>query len=455
MPHDTIGCPNFFRTPLSRRQILKVGALGLTGLTLPSLLEAEGRHRSRRACAHSVILLYQFGGPSHLDTFDPKPEAPAEIRGEFASISTPIPGVRVCEHLPRLAALAGRYALVRTVGHSRSNHNTGAYYALTGREPQSDSITLAASALDFPHPGSVVSYLDRRRRDVPPSVSLPSMIADGMFRTPGEFAGFLGKAHDPLWVLRDPNASGFNVTELTLPAGVGPDRVVGRREVMSQLAALSSLTERVEAVRGMSTYQTRAVDLLTSPATRRAFALHEESPRLRERYGRTTYGQSCLLARRLVEAGVRFVTVYYSPGIDGWDTHTDNFRLLKGSRLPQTDRSVSALLEDLQARGLLAETLVYWMGDFGRTPRVNGSAGRDHWPACQTVLMAGGGIHGGHVYGESDAQGAFPRDHPVRPDDITATVFQALGFAPETMISDPLGRPMPISAGRPLAGLMG
>jgi uncharacterized protein (DUF1501 family) len=195
------------------------------------------------------------------------------------------------------------------------------------------------------------------------------------------------------------------------------------------------------------------VDLLTSPATKRAFALQEESPKLRDRYGRTTYGQSVLLARRLVEAGVRFVTVYYSPGIGGWDTHKDNFSILKGSRLPHTDQTVSALLEDLNDRGLLQETLVYWTGDFGRTPKVNKDAGRDHWPPCQTVLMAGGGIRGGQVYGSSDSSGAFPHDHPLRPDDITATVFQAMGLRPETTIYDQLGRPMPISAGKAITSL--
>jgi len=193
--------------------------------------------------------------------------------------------------------------------------------------------------------------------------------------------------------------------------------------------------------------------LLTSPATKKAFALHEENDKLRDRYGRTTYGQSALLARRLVEAGVRFVTVYYSPGIGGWDTHKDNFATLKGSRLPRTDQTLSALLEDLAGRGLLGETLVYWTGDFGRTPKINKDAGRDHWPPCQTVLMAGGGIRGGQVYGCSDPSGAYPKDHPLRPDDITATVFYALGYEPEMHIVDQLVRPMPISAGRPILPL--
>jgi hypothetical protein len=450
-----ISCSDFLRTKLQRRQFLRIGGLGL-GLSLAQLLQGQAAGSSRRqATARNAILLFQFGGPSHLDTFDPKPLAPSGIRGEFASIPTGVPGIQVSEHLPRLACLVDKYALVRSVHHNRSSHNPGAYYSLTGREPLIDRVTLNASATDFPHPGSVVSYLDRSVRRVPAFVSLPTMIADGPFRTPGEFAGFLGKKHDPLWVLRDPNASDFNIDDLTLSAGVDNHRLADRQAVWKDLDVRSRLADELAAIKGMQEYQARAVDLLTAPATKKAFALSEENPKLRDRYGRTTYGQSALLARRLVEAGVRFVTVYFSPGIGGWDTHKANFATLKNSRLPQTDQTVSALLEDLDDRGLLAETLVYWTGDFGRTPKINKDAGRDHWPPCQTVLMAGGGVRGGQVYGASDPSGAYPKDNPVRPDDITATVFHALGFDPETVIRDQLGRPMSIAAGQPIAPLFG
>jgi hypothetical protein len=451
-----ISCPDFLRTKMHRRDLLRYGGLGLAGLSLPQLLQSEAAAaRPRQATARNVILLFQFGGPSHLDTFDPKPQAPSGIRGEFAPIPTNVAGIQVTEHLPRLARLADKYALVRSVHHNRSSHNPGAYYSLTGREPLIDKVTLNASALDFPHPGSIVSYLDQTARAVPAFVALPTMIADGPFRTPGEFAGFLGKRHDPLWVLRDPNASDFNIDDLTLPPGVDSLRLADRQAVWKEMDTRSRLADKLAAVTGMQEYQARAVDLLTAPATREAFALHKESPQLRDRYGRTTYGQSALLARRLVEAGVRFVTVYFSPGIGGWDTHKTNFATLKDSRLPQTDQTVSALLEDLDNRGLLGETLVYWTGDFGRTPKINKDAGRDHWPPCQTVLMAGGGIRGGQVYGASDPSGAYPKDNPVRPDDITATVFRALGFDPETTIRDQLGRPMAIAAGQPIAPLFG
>jgi uncharacterized protein DUF1501 len=342
------------------------------------------------------------------------------------------------------------------VHHNRSSHNPGAYYSLTGREPLSDAVTLNASATDFPHPGSVADYLFERageRSEVPRFVSLPTMIADGPFRTPGEFAGLLGKKHDPLFITRNPSSANFAVPELTLPSGVSIDAMSRRRELHRRMARLARLAEESAEVRGMSEFQERAIDLLTSSRTQEAFAIHEEPDVVRDRYGRTAYGQSCLLARRLVEAGVRFVTVYYSAGIGGWDTHQKNFSTLKESRLPQTDQSVSALLEDLDARGLLGETLVYWTGDFGRTPKINNSAGRDHWPPCQTVLMAGGGVRGGQVYGSSDERGAYPAASPVLPDDITATIYAALGFDPATEIHDQLGRPMPISNGAPIERL--
>jgi hypothetical protein len=448
-------CADFLQGRMHRRTALKIGGLGLAGLSLPQLLHAEERAKSspRKAAAKSVILLFQFGGPSHLDTFDPKPSAPAEIRGEFSVINTSVPGVQVSEHLPRLAGLAGDYALIRSVHHNRSNHNPGAYYSLTGREPLVDIVTQNASAIDFPHPGSVVSRFLPQERRVPPFVSLPWMIADGPFRTPGEFAGFLGKMYDPLWVLKDPNSADFNVNELQMPAEVDAARVGDRKAILRDLDERSRLADRVSAVKGMNAYQTRALDLLTSPATKKAFALHEESDRLRDRYGRHTYGQSVLLARRLVEAGVRFVTVYYSAGIDGWDTHAQNFAILKKSRLPHTDQTVSALIEDLAGRDLLGQTLVYWTGDFGRTPKINKQAGRDHWPPCQTVLMAGGGIRGGQVFGRSDPHAGYPKDDPVRPDDLIATIFHALGLDPETIVHDQLNRPMPISAGTPITRL--
>lgn len=438
----------------TRRTLLRIGAVGLTGLTLPTALRAEKSGGSRKPKAKSVIMLFQFGGPSHIDTFDAKPDAPSGIRGEFKTIRTKTPGLLVSEHLPKLAERSHRYSVVRSVRHTRSNHNSGAYYSLTGREPLIDIVTANASATDFPHPGSVVGALRPPEANVPPFVALPTMIADGPFRTPGEFAGLLGKAHDPLWVLKDPNARNFQVRELAPPAGVDVGRLADRKSIQAGLAELSELADRSAEIRGLRDYQARAIDLLAAPRTQKAFAMEEEKRATRDRYGRNTYGQSVLLARRLVEAGVRFVTVYYSPGIGGWDTHKNNFSTLKNSRLPHNDAALAALLDDLHDRGLLDETLVYWTGDFGRTPKVNKDAGRDHWPQCMSVLMAGGGIRGGATYGASDSTGAFPKDDPCRPDDITATVFHAVGLDPATEIRDQLGRPMPISTGTPIRPLI-
>jgi uncharacterized protein (DUF1501 family) len=440
---------------ITRRALLRVGAVGLTGLSLPNALRAEKAAPARKATAKSVIMLFQFGGPSHLETFDCKPDAPAEVRGEFKAIKSRTPGLLVTEHLPKLAARSDLYAVVRSVAHNKSSHNSGAYYSLTGREPLVNIVTANAAATDFPHPGSVVDRFRPSEGKVPSFVSLPTMIADGPFRTPGEFAGLLGKAHDPLWVLNDPNADDFKVTELAPPAGVDVNRLDDRKAIQNDLAGLSELAERTADVRGMRDYQARALDILTSARTQKAFAMKEEKPELRERYGRHTYGQSVLLARRLVEAGVRFVTVYYSRGIRGWDMHDTLFPTMKNRLLPHTDGTLSALLDDLKERGLLDETLVYWTGDFGRTPKVNDKAGRDHWPQCQSILMAGGGVRGGITYGASDPRGAFPKDDPLRPDDITATVFHALGLDPATEMRDQLGRPLPISAGSPIKALFG
>jgi hypothetical protein len=446
------GCREFRRGAVSRRSVLQVGALGWLGLGLPAALRAEGG--SIRVRAKSVIFLHQFGGASHHDTFDLKPEAPSEIRGSFRPIATSLPGLEVCEHLPRLARLADRFCLVRSVHHTTSQHNSAAYYSLTGHKPLIDIVTANASATDFPAYGAIVDKLVPSTNRVPTAVSLPTMIADGPFRTPGEFAGFLGKQHDPLFITRNPNGSRFQVEELRLPLEVPLDRAGDRSALLAGLASYSRLNESIAAVRGMDAYQHRAFALLTSSETQRAFDIDREDPRLRDRYGRTTYGQSVLLARRLVEAGVRFVTVYYSPGISGWDTHKDNFETLRNSRLPITDQTVSALIEDLDSRSLLDETLIVWTGEFGRSPRINKDAGRDHWPRCYTILMAGGGLKRGHIHGASDASGASPRDSPCTPDDISATMFYCLGIDPATELRDQLDRPIPVSQGAPIRSLL-
>ncbi len=454
MRHD-IGCLDFRRQRATRRQVLQIGALGWLGLGLADSLRAEDRRNTERPVrAKSVIFLHQFGGASHHDTFDMKPKAPAEIRGEFNPIPSNLPGVPVCEHLPRMSRIMDKVCLVRSIHHTTGAHNSAAFYSLTGHKPLIDIVTANATATDFPAYGSIVDKLAPTTKRVPTAVSLPTMIADGPFRTPGEFAGFLGKQHDPLFITKNPNDPGFRVDELSLPMEVPLDRASDRHAMLESLASYSRLNDSIAAVRGMESYQERAFSLLTAPETQRAFDIHAEDPRLRDRYGRTTYGQSVLLARRLVEAGVRFVTVYYSPGIGGWDTHKDNFNTLKNSRLPITDQTVSALLEDLDSRGLLDETLVVWTGEFGRTPKINRDAGRDHWPQCYTVLLAGGGLKRGYVHGASDSNGAYPRDLPCTPDDLSATMFHCLGIDPATELRDQLDRPIPVSYGSPITPIL-
>jgi hypothetical protein len=300
----------------------------------------------------------------------------------------------------------------------------------------------------------VVSKLAPGRSQIPTFVSLPWMIGDGVFRAPGQFAGYLGKEHDPLFITKDPNDPSFSVDALTLPIEVPMRRVADRLALRSGLAAHARLTDKIAAVAGLDTYQQKALSLLTSSETQRAFDIHAEDPGLRDRYGRTPYGQSVLLARRLVEAGVRFVTVYYSPGIVGWDTHEQNFKLLRERLLPATEQTLPTLIQDLEARGLLDETLVVWTGEFGRTPKINKDAGRDHWPQCYTLLMAGGGLKRGFVYGASDSAAAYPKDNPCSPDDIAATMLHCMGIDPATELHNRENQPIPASRGTPIMPLL-
>jgi hypothetical protein len=457
------GCPEFQQTFWDRRQLLKAGALGIAGLALPELLQAEARGGRRKAPAKSIIFLNQFGGPSHLDTFDLKPQAPEGIRGLFRPIRSRAVGLQLCEHLPRMAQAADRFCLVRSVHHKMRNHNSASYYCLTGVAPPLDDIRLRDTLDLYPAYGSTVAKLRPAPGRMPSFVAYPHTLRDGSI-TPGQHASFLGKQYDPLFFREDPNCAGFRLPELSLPASLPLGRLENRKSLLKLLDEQSDARESVVA-RGLETYYDRAFGMLASARVKGAFDLGREPAAVRDRYGRTTYGQSCLLARRLVEAGLRFVTVYFAPtigmgqGTGGWDTHNHNFTDLKNRLLPITDRSLSALLEDLDARGLLGETLVVWMGEFGRSPRIGANPkfakdGRDHWPQCYTVLLAGGGVRGGQVYGASDKNGAYPANHPVRPDDIAATMFHAVGIDPATEIRDPLGRPLPVSKGDVIQGVL-
>ncbi len=443
---------------ITRREALRVGGLGFTGLMWPGLLRARaatGRFGKARSC----ILVFNYGGPSHLDTWDLKPDAPAEVRGEFKPISTSVPGVSVCEHLPRLAKLAHRYAVVRSVTHSDNDHAIGAYLALTGHHHPKNAILgiePPATPLDMPAVGSVVGRLRPATRPVFPYVTLGDLRHFGNNDSLGQNAGCLGKALDPFTVPFTRPLNGTldlrAVTDVT--AGVDAGQLGGRRRLLEVIDRAGPALRAAAEVRDLDDASRRAFELLSSPATRDAFDLSREPTRVRDAYGPAPFARNCLLARRLVEAGVPLVTVY-SVGNRDWDTHGGNFRDLKNTLLPPTDRGLSALLEDLHSRGLLDETLVVWMGDMGRTPRVNKDAGRDHWSFCYSVVLAGGGVRGGQVYGSSDRGAAYPSTNPVGPADLAATIFHCLGIDPRTEVTDQHGRPFVVSTGTPVRALVG
>ncbi len=455
-------CRDFHSTLMSRRHALKVGGLGLLGMTMPGLLRGEALQPAPKikARAKSVIFLFQWGGPSHIDMFDMKPDAPEGIRGPYKPISSSADGIQVCEHLPKTAKIMDKVTLIRSMHHTMKNHNSAGYYALTGHAPPSDDQRLRDSLDLFPGYASVVDRLAPVRGEMPTAVSYPHVIADGS-ATPGQHASFLGKAHDPLLVLQDPNSPSFALPELSLPEGIPFERLQARRELQQLVDAQARMLDYSAQARGLDRYYEKAIEMLQSSKLRDAFNLSAEPEKVREAYGRTSYGQSCLLARRLVEAGTKFVTVYFDDSIGGqsltdggWDTHGFNntrmFPIVEKRHLPITEQTLPALLNDLDERGMLDETLVVWMGEFGRTPNINKNVSRDHWPQCYTTLLAGGGVKRGFVHGASDKQGAYPAEDPVRPDDLAATIFYALGIDPHTEVRTATERPVFISDGKPL-----
>jgi uncharacterized protein (DUF1501 family) len=458
----SFACSGFQQTPITRRSLLKVGGVGMLGLHLPALLRAAEGGKTK-ARARAVLLLHQYGGPSHHDTLDMKPDAPDAIRGEFKPIATTAPGIRICERLPRLAQVADKFTLVRSVYHQMKNHNSAGYYSLTGHAPPTDDQRLRDSRELFPAYGSVVDLFAPAKGGLPTFVAYPHVLRDGSI-TPGQHASFLGKNRDPFFIGQDPNSSDFRLPELSLPANLSLERLENRREVMRLIDRQSELLDFSARARGIDATYTKALTMLTAPQMKKAFNLSEEPAALRDKYGRTTFGQGCLLARRLVEAGARFINVYFAATIGGqgdkggWDTHGFNnkpmYPVLKNYLIPSTDQAVPTLLEDLDTRGLLDETLVVWMGEFGRSPHINRMAGRDHWPQCYTVLLAGGGVRRGFVYGSSDRIGAYPATDPVRPDDLAATFFHLLGIDPHAEVFDGLNRPLQIAQGNPLTGLL-
>ncbi|MHC4879528.1 MAG: DUF1501 domain-containing protein [Planctomycetota bacterium] len=447
-----------------RRDVLRIGGLGMLGLNTARVLKAqEHGAETVAATAKSIVFLYQFGGPSHVDTFDMKMDAPSGVRSHFGQIASSCPDIRICEHLPETAKVMDKVTLVRTVHHTMKNHNPAAYCALTGYAPPVDDIRLRDSLDLSPAYGSVVDRLAPNTNGMPTFVAYPYTIRDGSV-TPGQRASFLGKGHDPLLITEDPASPEFKLPELSLPSNLNVERLRSRRDIQKLVNRQTKLLDFSAEAQGLDAYYERALAMLNSSQVREAFDLTQEPETLRQKYGMTTYGQSCLLARRLIERGVKFVNAYFAKSIGGqsttsggWDTHGFNdtrmYPILKAWHLPMTEHTLPVFLNDLDERGLLDETLVVWMGEFGRTPKINGNISRDHWPRCYTVLLAGGGIKRGFVYGRSDKHGAYPDRDPVPIGDIAATMFQALGINPATEVRDRLNRPLPIASGRPVMEL--
>lgn len=484
-----LGSPRRCCDGVTRRETLKAGALSaIGGFGLPQLLAAREAGQVRPGKAKNVILLYLLGGAATQDMFDLKPDAPQEVRTLFKPMATSASGVQICEHLPQMAKWMHKAAIVRTVTHSAGCHNTLPSY--TGHEVlvSDNRITLDSYP---PSMGSVCEYLrqggevggredgaKRRVRELPDYVYMPCYLGWGQnIRRAGPYGGFLGKQFDALTTECDPHRPegtpepvpgkpqkvlGMPRIIGTLQDGITIDRIGSRRRLLDQI---DDQVRSIEGSNSLATFgqqQQMAFALLTSSYLKSAFELNDEDPRLVERYGKTLFGNSTLIARRLVERDVRFVNVTWDlfwdrvkVDYDAWDTHTNNFTILKENKLPGLDQTYSALMEDLEARGLLDETLVVLMSEMGRTPRINGNAGRDHWTYCYSILLAGAGIRGGTIYGESDAQAAYVKDRPVSTADICATIYHTLGIDPEFRVRDNFGRPQPVAhGGRPIYDIL-
>ncbi len=449
---------------VSRRRILQAGALGSMGLGLPEVLQrqasAASGHSGTFGRAKRVILFFMWGGPAHQDTWDMKPDGPVELRGEFLPISTNVPGIHISEHFPHLAKHADKLAIIRSVGQEDNNHSTGAHAGLTGRRHELKAENFSARESDFPHFGSVLSNLRPNNGGMPTFVSLPDVIATTAGKvTPGQFGGKLGRRYDPFLITDHPDEPDFSIDTLKLPADINSRRMQDRRALLSQVDDVARLADRSEMVEGMDAFYQRALDMVLSPRARKAFDISAVPDEQRWRYGWHTFGQSTLMAKQLIEAGVQLVTVYWHrevPTIDSsWDTHALNFQELKARLMPSVDRTIASLLEDLQESGLLDETLIVWNSEFGRTPKINARAGRDHWGPCNSVVMAGAGIPGGQIFGESDAAAAYPTKDKVTQDDIAATIYHSLGIEAETRIYDRSGRPHHVALGDPIHEVLG
>jgi len=453
------------RRLITRRQSLSVGATAF-GLTLPQLLCSESRSSqsaTQKPKAKSVIILYLSGGPSQLDMWDMKPNAPEEIRGTFKPISTTVPGIQICEHMPRMAKLAHQLTIVRSMSHNETDHLRAGHWIMTGgRLARPITAFSGLSRDDSPHVGSVVAHELPSPR-MPPFVIVPEYVSPRGVPRPGQHAGFLDARYDPYAIESDPNLSDYDPGPIVSSEGVSIERLHARRRLIDQLGRRSAFTNH-QVGKDLETFRNTAYNLVSSPAVSNAFDITNESDQTRERYGRHTFGQSTLAARRLIEAGVRLVQVNFvrhddAKGGQGYDSHSvapnpPHLKWAQDELLPPTDSAFAALIEDLDDRGLLDETLVVMMGEFGRTPRFNKQGGRDHWPSCYSLVLAGGGVASGAVYGQSDKIAAMPIADPVSPNDILATIYHQLGIDHHRTIYDLEGRPHVIAGGKPIYGVL-
>jgi hypothetical protein len=432
---------------INRRELLQVGYSALLGLGLSSYSQA----RANKTRTNQVLIIFLTGAGSHHETFDPKPNAPVEIRGEFATIPTRTPGLLASEHLPLLASRSDKYAIIRSLAHGENNHLVATHHILTGHQQPGAFFDKIASRDDWPSYSSTLNALRPRSDGIPSGVNLPTFLQDGPLVWPGQYAGFLGPRNDPWQITADPNRPDFKVDNLR-PTGMDVDQLSERRTLLERVNRQQQwLAESAEG-RKLSDQQDKAFSMLTSGQMAKAFDLKQESPAVRDRYGRHTFGQSVLLGKRLIEAGVPVVQVNMGR-VQNWDNHAGIFNRLKKDLLPKVDQCVSALLDDLQQSGLLETTFVMMVGEFGRTPKVNKEAGRDHWAACFSGLFAGAGVRGGQVIGKSDSIGSAPITTPYSPDDIGATVYHLLGIEPDTELRDKLNRPVQLNRGQVIRGL--
>ena len=443
-------CPPHRHTAgLTRRELLQVGYSGLLGVGLPSVLQ----HRASAAefqlsepRAKSILIVFLTGAASHHDTFDMKPEAPAEVRGEFNPIDTSVSGLQICEHLPKTAAVADKYAVLRTLSHGDNNHLMSTHYVLTGELQPGGFFDKVASRDDWPSYASALAYLRPRNDGIPSGVNLPTFLQSGPLTWPGQHAGLLGPNYDPWQITGDPNKPDFRVDSLTLAAGLDVQRLTDRQSLVKDLNRHQDRLAAAAVARRLTSEQQLAYSILTSSRLSEAFKLEKEPDEVRDRYGRNMTGQSILLGRRLVEVGVPVVQVNIGR-VQNWDSHSKIFPTLKDRLLPPLDQGFAALLDDLDSSGRLEDTLVLMMGEFGRTPKINNQAGRDHWGPCFFAVFAGAGVQGGKVIGKSDKTASYPVTKAYSPIDLGATVYHMLGIPPEAEVRDRLNRPLRLNRG--------